>query len=405
MNQRAFELFLLSLQQDPAGDSLRRLQQASAEDWRQIANLAQQFALAPLQYFRLKRAGYPLPEDVAGSLKNTYLRNTARNINLLNQLNEMLAKLQGEGIAAIVLKGGYLSEAVYEEIGLRVMADLDLLIPLDELERSIEVLEALGYKPIRPYFHEVDGTLHFHAPPLEKDGCVVELHWKLALDRNPAPVNIDEVWSRAQPFVLENLTTQALGLSDLILHLGVHTAYGHQFSSQLHAVVDLAVVLRKFREQVDWNEFIRICREWKTERGIYLMFRLAQDLMNAELPEAAMLALRPANWSEDALDWAKTILTRSTPSLSENFIQFMHGTSTGERIQALVKGLFPSRAGMAMIYGFPPDSPQILRLYPRHVLTRLSRYWGFALKSIRGDEQQVSESISSQRLREWLERD
>jgi len=55
-----------------------------------------------------------------------------------------------------------------------------------------------------------------------------------------------------------------------------------------------------------------------------------------------------------------------------------------------------------MIYGYPPDSKEIMMLYPKHVVTRISKYWRYAWKTMWGKEEQALESESGLRLRKWL---
>jgi len=51
-----------------------------------------------------------------------------RNKRILQELGEILALFQPHNIPVIVLKGACLAHTVYQNIGLRVMLDLDLLV-------------------------------------------------------------------------------------------------------------------------------------------------------------------------------------------------------------------------------------------------------------------------------------
>ena len=191
-------------------------------------------------------------------------------------------------------------------------------------------------------------------------------------------------------------------MSDLLLHLAVHAAYGHQFSSQLRSLFDISEVIHKFGEQLDWAEIIQICQAWQAERGTYLSLRLVSELFGTPVPGNVLQKIKPSNGSEKAIEWAKVRLFQSNPVLSESYIRLMHSPNLIEKFGALLKGLFPSRGVMAMLYGVPPTSWRIFALYPRHAATRIRNYWGHAWRLVLGDRIQAMESKSDQSLRDWL---
>ena len=58
-----------------------------------------------------------------------------------------MAALTREGLPVVVLKGAALAELVYQHIGLRTMADVDLLVEKKNLDKAGSILERLGYCP------------------------------------------------------------------------------------------------------------------------------------------------------------------------------------------------------------------------------------------------------------------
>ncbi len=367
-----------------------------------MVSLAAQLNVVPLLRHRLNQMGISLPPPVEASTKQELLRQTARNMRIYVELENLLRRLAQEHIPVLVLKGAYLAAFVYEDIGLRPMGDIDLLIHAEDVEKIVHLLDNYGFHPERPFWPEADGELHYHAPPMLKNGLHVELHWTLTNPSNPVFINPGDLWARAQQTNLQEIETWALGLSDLILHLAVHAAYGHQFNGQFRSLVDIAEVLAKFGDHLDWEAVAQICLDWQAERGTYLTLRLVAELFRADVPKDILNKIKPSDWTEQAIEWAKVRLFQVNPGLSENFIRVMHGASLTERIAALAKGLFPSRGVMAMLYGVPPSSWRILALYPRHAATRIQKYWRHAWDLAGGDRVQVMESLSNQSLRDWL---
>lgn len=393
---------LLKCLGNPNADGVEQLSQLSAQDWQAVALLAEQHELAPLLHHRLKAAHVKLPDEVQGSLRQAYLKNTARNTILLHELDRLLQQFQQAEIPVIVLKGAHLAQAVYASPGLRVMGDLDLLVPYTKIEPAIALLQTCGFKSERPFWPDVDGAMHYHAPAAVKALTMVELHWNLAGDSRPIQIDVQELWGQKQPFGAYPPGIFALCPTHLVLHLAAHASYGHRFRHQLRTLCDLAVVLEQMAGSLDWRGLQETCMRWQAERGVYLALRLAQDLLGAHLPEHVLEGLRPADWNEAALDWARVRLFQSDPILSENYNRMLHGSSLREKIAALFTGLFPSRQVMSMLYGIQPGSWHIWLRYPLHAATRIWKYKGYAARLAGGDEEQAIESRADLALQDWL---
>jgi hypothetical protein len=383
------------------GADLSPLIELSAHAWQVLVDGAHQHYLAPLLYQRLKREAL-VPPQVLEALRLSYYRNLAENARKFALLGQVLARLGEAGMRVILLKGAYLADQVYGDVGLRPMGDFDLLLPRPEVQRAFGILQGMGFQAERPFREEAYGKLHYHSPQLEMDGVIIELHWSLTLESTLRQLDPAVFWDRARRVNLQGVEAWALCPGDLLLHLSVHAAYGHRFSGQLHSLVDLDRALAKEGPGIDWPAFIHTCRTWQAQRGTYLTLRLMDDVLETHVPAHVLSALRPPNWTEQPLEWARVHLFQTEPVLSEYFTDLIYGTNPWERFSALLKGLFPSRGLMSMIYGIPTHSWRIVALYPRHAISRITRYWGHAGQFMRGDRRQEFESKSDIALREWL---
>ena len=364
--------------------------------------MARQNSVEQLFFHRLDHPGIVLPVELCTKLKNTLLRNAARNMLIFQELSPLLQRLKKENIPVILLKGAYLAEKVYDNIALRTMSDIDLLIPEPELKKVIEISETMGFIAERPFWAEADGVLHFHAPPMLKNGLFIEIHWNLTRESNLSKINTVDIWRRAQKIVFNGYEAYALSLSDLVLHLAVHASYGHHFHNQFRSLCDLDEVLHKYKDELDWDEIIQVCHEWEAEQGTYLALRLVEDLLGAEVPGNVMAALRPSDWNEKILEWAKRNLFQVTPVLSENYIRVMHS----RRLERKIWRANPWTVPVPCHYGHgiwnPSDSWRTIARYPYHAFTRIQKYWRHAWDLLRGDQLQADESKSDQSLRDWL---
>jgi hypothetical protein len=82
---------------------------------------------------------------VGERLHRIYLVHLGRNTRRLHRLGKLLRLLEQAGIRVAVLKGAHLAEAVYRNIGLRSMNDLDILVRKTDLDRTMQCIGEAGF--------------------------------------------------------------------------------------------------------------------------------------------------------------------------------------------------------------------------------------------------------------------
>ena len=114
--------------------------------------------MGPLLFRRVQAASQSaaVPIEATRRLRQLAVMSAAKSLRLYRQLTEVLGVLGGAGIDVIVLKGAYLAQAIYKDLALRPMADVDLLVRKADLERTEAILAAMGYVP-------------FHGPHRDED--------------------------------------------------------------------------------------------------------------------------------------------------------------------------------------------------------------------------------------------
>ena len=134
----------------------------------------------------------------------------ARNMNLYHELSHVLTVLRHDDIPVIVLKGAHLAEIVYENIALRPMCDVDLLVKKEDLTRVQRKLLETGYSPFT-------------------NRLLLDIHWHLENSMTDLPVDMDMIWERAQPAFIAGVKVLVLSPEDLLLHLCLHLGFHHFF--------------------------------------------------------------------------------------------------------------------------------------------------------------------------------
>ncbi|HYF46342.1 MAG TPA: nucleotidyltransferase family protein [Acidimicrobiales bacterium] len=183
-------------------------------------------------------------------VKAAHVRNLARNLALVDQLDELLGALDRAGIAAAPLKGiDALLEGLYADWGARTMADLDVLVPPAAGSAAAAVLDEAGYVPVGDEL-----PAHHHLRPMTAPGRVgvVEVHTGLHDRRTPAILDADEVLRRATP--RPDRPGLRLDRTDAATHLVAHAqqrASRRRVELDLRALHETALVIDRGSE-VDW---------------------------------------------------------------------------------------------------------------------------------------------------------
>jgi hypothetical protein len=393
--------FFLCLHQESDLFSLERF---SAGNWQKILSLASQTYLAPVLYHRLckERRVSCVPDVVRLILREQYLECLAINLRINNQLQHILAEMEKAGIPVILLKGAHLGEFVYQNIGLRPMSDLDLMVPRECLMQSLQLAQKLGYQLSQPFNLEVELLLDHHLPALiVSQNVSLEMHWNLIDARLPLTVDEEGLWEHAQPVQVGKSKAWVLSTEDLLLHLCVHAAYQDTFNSHLRALVDINEVISA-NKLLDWEQVGTRALSWKAERGVFLTLYLAQKLLGTQIPDEFLSRMEPEDFSSEIADWAIERLFQNSPELSQDFYLFSRSKRPSERIAAFSRALFPSRLVMSQKYSVAKDSWRLFFYYPYHVFTRIARNWRNTIKMLRGDPQMEKNADSHISISKWL---
>lgn len=137
-------------------------------DWDHLVTLSGGHLVQQTLYIRFKQIGILplLPEELSDHLRMVYELNQQRNIAILGQINQINSLLATAGIVPIYLKGaGNLLDGLYEDVGERMIGDIDLLVSDAEFIQAVNLLKGEGYEHAYPFF-ECDRAITKHFPRL-----------------------------------------------------------------------------------------------------------------------------------------------------------------------------------------------------------------------------------------------
>jgi hypothetical protein len=246
--------------------------------------------LLPLVWWNLRRQGIEDPR--LARLEDRYRTTRARNEGQIRELVQLLDAFRTAGIPTLVLKGAALLGSAYDDLGLRPMSDIDLLVPLERVGSASRTLEALGWRaeaPATPAMTRMVHALQFTQP----SRVPVDLHWHI-FEECCRPGDDDDAWAASVPLAFEGQPSRILAPEDQLIHACLH---GEKWVvvPGIRWIADAIVVIRK--GGVRWDRLV----EQAARRRFVLRLRAQLDYLRSAFeapvpPEAmAMLAAAPVS--------------------------------------------------------------------------------------------------------------
>lgn len=130
-------------------------------DWMRMIDLANRTLTTPALMEVVDRHPDVVPQDAAQYVREIFQRNLVRNRRLASQLSEAICTLNTQGIAPVLMKGSaFLMQACGDDLGRRLISDLDIIVSPDESRGALKCLVEAGYR----IHHEMpDGAQRWHA--------------------------------------------------------------------------------------------------------------------------------------------------------------------------------------------------------------------------------------------------
>jgi len=264
-------------------------------DWNSFIWTCSNHLVLPVIYLKFLKhdlLGY-LPEVLARHLEEIYSLNHARNEQILAQMKEINATLNKAGISPIYLKGtGNLIDGIYEDIGERIVGDIDLLVPEAGYLKAVELAKAIGYanhwgEPRNP------GKLK-HYPSLYKDNVPVDI------EIHRIPVDQEYLKYFNSEMVLSNKKAVATfpgcfvpSDDHKILHSFVHSQFcnnGHRLGLvSLRDIYDLYCFSKR-------ASLLTALAQFPVQRKVDAYFAIAQKILGITISDKQSLTTKVFIW-------------------------------------------------------------------------------------------------------------
>lgn len=268
----------LHLDPDRRGSILASL---DSDAWIPVIGLANEHRLAPALGSALREARLltVIPDDAHSYLELLHHSNDARNRIIRDQALEIIATLNHQGIRPIVLKGALSLFADRDrDPAARMMADIDIVVPMSARTTAENVLNSLGYHIADRYpeGHHAVGEFKRAGDP-----AAVDLHLELIDQQYILPAA--SVFAEARAMIVQNATLLLPSATHRVLHTLLHAQTHHLGNfyrdhvslGQLH---DFATIVTLCRSDIDWSAIDRLLREHRLTPALDSYLVLANEL-------------------------------------------------------------------------------------------------------------------------------
>ncbi|MED3758934.1 nucleotidyltransferase family protein [Peribacillus frigoritolerans] len=214
-------------------------------DWELFLELARHHRIYPLVYSKLKMLdGKIIPLSVIRALYQEYKVNTFHMLQLSGEMERVSQLFTENNIRLLFLKGPAIAADIYGDISLRTSKDLDILIPITDLNKAEKLLLNCGYEK-----EEIESGLtkrkwgSYHVSYYHSQKKIqIEIHWRLF--RAPAKEpSFNELWKRKRVSSLTSYPVFFFGKEDLFFYLVTHGAKHGWF--RLRWLADIDQIIRK----------------------------------------------------------------------------------------------------------------------------------------------------------------
>lgn len=217
--------------------------------------------IAPLLMANLKRL---LPSDPWVLANPHFLTLCELKRRVVTQSAETsLEILRNAAVPTLALKGLALGETVYPSPGLRTVSDLDILVPVKDLFRAMQALQAGGLRAARGA-PEIPADLrknHAHVfSPARRHEPLLDLHWHVLASARRDDDD-EPFWSQAVALRIGTAETRTLCPEDQLLHALVH---GVRWTRMPHVrwVADVTMILRANQGKFRADRFLEVTQRF-----------------------------------------------------------------------------------------------------------------------------------------------
>lgn len=316
---------------------------AAWKQWRDSADIENldhgSHRLLPLLYRNLVRHR-AAPDPWLNRIKGVHRYYWVQNHRLFARVSELVEVVRRElDTPVMLLKGAALAIRYYADLGLRPMADCDLLVRPERVARVLALLEQRGWRPLQGWentrrplaemtprwrsFHHAQGFIADGAVPSGK-AIEIDVHWRALGNMGCGPELNEALWTRATAVPLPGgapiFTPDA---TDLFGHVCLHGLHSN-LVPPVRWVADATELARRITvpganaPPIDWQRLFHLAAEGAAILRLHAALSFLADEGFVPVPPEFLAQLRsqPVSPEEQA---EFRVVVNGEPALSAGF--------------------------------------------------------------------------------------
>jgi hypothetical protein len=239
-----------------------------------------------------------VPGDVRHYFESALALNKKRNEQILSTLARVAGLLNAIDIEPVLLKGAaLLVEGIYPQPSMRILGDIDILIPKTRSAEACAALKAVGYDT---KWSAVSPPTHHHLPMLldPETGTGVELHTDVISRSADAVIATDWFCEMVRPVLFRGQRMLLPEPTRNVGHIIFHSEIFHDLYTlnkvQLRHVVDLVLLRVRHEKAINWDELDRRFSAADAGEVLATYLHLASELLGQPAPQLSHAPRRGA---------------------------------------------------------------------------------------------------------------
>lgn len=225
-----------------------------------------QAGLGPVFYRLMQKSDIAQKIDPEQKLRASDITSRFLTAEMLENIESIIGQLQDHDIDPVILKGVSFATRYYEEPHLRVMADIDLLLPRRQIRAAEQLLLQDGYVTESPA-PDIDYSEHIHSAPLFHPDRKLwfELHRSLINSQfassREAPLDLSDPEPQIERFQLGAISVRRFRPEFELLYLATGWCFDLTGSfgrpGLQRGLVDGTLILKTCGDKLDWDLLLR----------------------------------------------------------------------------------------------------------------------------------------------------
>ncbi|MBT8112705.1 MAG: nucleotidyltransferase family protein [Gammaproteobacteria bacterium] len=266
---------------------LLQLTKRTRLDWESVADVAGGHSVIQALYpaFVENELMDLIPDDFLSYVQHLHEINCNRNEMMRRQLINAVLVINKLNIKPLLMKGAaQLFLNTFSNVGDRLLTDLDILVPSDEIKHISNELIAVGYELNEDKIHFIE--THHHYPPLIKqDECaMIELHRDLMFREQQHVFPTEYAWEKGIDIALPNLAeAKVLVPTYRVFHSFLHRCVVDKLYQkgqiEIRQMHELARAHFMYSSEIDWEEMFEYAHNHGVHRQLYANLYAASKFM------------------------------------------------------------------------------------------------------------------------------